>query len=105
VRVESRADPADDRQQERGCIDFDQNFGKASDATRVRAGALWRITPAHYLRFLDFDNRTTRSRVIDRDVQWGDYTFQAGGLVESEVKFRISSSRTSTPPCASPISS
>jgi hypothetical protein len=70
-------------------IDFDQTFGNGSDSTRVRADALWRITPAHHLRFLYFDNRTSRSRNIDRNVQWGDYTFQAGGLVESEVKFRI----------------
>ena len=70
-------------------IDFDQTFGNANDSTRVRADALWRITPTHHLRFLYFDNRTTRSRTIDRNVQWGDYTFQAGGLVEAETKFRI----------------
>jgi hypothetical protein len=70
-------------------IDFDETFGKASDATRVRADALWRITPAHHLRFLYFDNSTSRSRVIDRDIAWGDNTFQAGGVVESETDFKI----------------
>jgi len=70
-------------------IDFDQTFGNGSDSTRIRADLLWRITPAHHLRFLYFDDRTNRSRVIDRNVQWGDYTFQAGGLVEAETKFRI----------------
>ena len=70
-------------------IDFDQTFGNGNDSTRIRADALWRITPAHHLRFLYFDNRTSRSRNIDRNVQWGDYTFQAGGLVEAETKFRI----------------
>ena len=37
-------------------IDFDQTFGDGSDATRVRADALWRITPNHHLRFLYFNN-------------------------------------------------
>ena len=62
---------------------------RASAPTRIRADALWRITPAHHLRFLCFDNTSTRSRTIDRDVHWGDYTFQASGLVEAETKFRI----------------
>jgi hypothetical protein len=70
-------------------IDFDETFGKAGDATRIRADGLWRITPAHHLRFVYFDNSSTRSRVIDRDIAWGDNTFQAGGLVESETDFRL----------------
>ena len=70
-------------------IDFDQTFGNGNDATRVRADALWRITPNHHLRFVYFDNKTNRSRNIDRNVQWGDYTFQAGGVVEAETKFRL----------------
>src|SRR5689334_20694775 len=32
-------------------VDFDKTFGDG-DTTRVRADALWRITPAHHLRFL-----------------------------------------------------
>ena len=70
-------------------IDFDHTFGKASDSTRGRADALWRITPTHHLRFLYFDNTVDRSRAIDRNVEWGDYTFQAGAVVESQVKFKI----------------
>jgi hypothetical protein len=70
-------------------IDFDETFGKASDATRIRADGLWRITPTHHLRFLYFDNSTSRSRVIDRDIAWGDNTFQAGGLVESETDMKL----------------
>lgn len=68
-------------------INFDETFGKASDATRARIDGLWRITPNHHLRFLYFDNSTTRNRVIDKDIAWGDYLFHAGGNVESQVKF------------------
>jgi hypothetical protein len=70
-------------------IDFDQTFGKGSDATRVRADALWRINPNHHLRFLYFGNKNSRTRTIDRDINWGDYTFHAGADVESVTKFEI----------------
>jgi hypothetical protein len=70
-------------------IDFDQAFGKASDATRVRLDALWRINPKHHVRFLYFDNTTTRSKVIDRDIKWDDLTFRVGGNVDSETKFKV----------------
>jgi hypothetical protein len=69
-------------------INFDETFGKDSDATRVRLDALWRITPAHQLRLMYFDKSSTQSRVIDRDIKWGDYTFNVGGLVESERSFK-----------------
>jgi len=70
-------------------VDFDQSFGKAGDATRVRADALWRITPEHHLRAMYFDNTVDRSRIIDRNIKWGDLEFQAGGTVDSQTKFRI----------------
>ncbi len=70
-------------------IDFDQTFGKGSDATRVRADALWRINPNHHLRFLYFGNKSTRARAIDRDIAWGDYTFHAGADVESRTEYEI----------------
>jgi len=70
-------------------IDFDQTFGDGSDATRVRADALWRITPNHHLRFLYFNNTHDVTRAIDRNIVWGDYTFHAGATVESKTKFQI----------------
>jgi len=70
-------------------IDFNNTFGKGSDATRVRADALWRFTPRHHLRFLFFDNTAERNRVIDQDLHWGDYTFHAGADVDSRTKFTV----------------
>ena len=70
-------------------IDFDKTFGEGSDSTRVRADALWRITPNHHLRFLYFNNTNTSARAIDRNIAWGDYTFQAGATVDSRTKFQI----------------
>jgi hypothetical protein len=70
-------------------VNFDETFGKANDASRARIDGLWRINPKHHLRFLYFDNDTTRNRVIDKNINWGDYTFTAGGNVESKVKYEV----------------
>jgi hypothetical protein len=67
-------------------VDFDDRFGTASDETRGRLDALWRITPRHHLRFMYFDNRITRNRVLDRDITWGDNTYHLGANVESQIK-------------------
>jgi len=70
-------------------IDFDETFGKASDARRIRADLLWRITPQHHLRFMYFDNANARSSVLDEDIEWGDYTFLAGSEAEFEQKIKV----------------
>jgi hypothetical protein len=70
-------------------VDFDRTFGKPGDATRIRADALWRITPAHHLRLMYFDNTTDRTRAIDRTIHWGDHTFQTGAVVDSQIKFKM----------------
>ena len=68
-------------------VDFDKTFGKADDANRGRLDALWRITPAHHLRFMYFDNSQTRSSTLAEDVKWGDYTFLAGSSAEFRQEF------------------
>jgi len=70
-------------------VDFDETFGNAQDATRARLDALWRITPAHHLRFMYFDNSQTRSGVLAEDLQWGDYTFLAGTSAEFRDEFKV----------------
>ena len=85
-------------------IDFDETFGKAEDSTRVRADVLWRITPAHHLRFMYFDNSNSRTRVLGEDIQWGDYTFlnrtAARRSSRSSTSMRC---RTSGRSCAVPL--
>jgi len=70
-------------------IDFDKQFGTDAAQTRWRGELLWRITPTQHLRFSYFDNDVQRSRTIDQDLPWGDYTFKAGGQVAAETKFRV----------------
>jgi hypothetical protein len=70
-------------------IDFDETFGTASDSTRGRVDALWRINPRHQLRFVYFNNSNSRTKVLDRDLAWGDNVYQIGAEVTSESKFTV----------------
>jgi hypothetical protein len=70
-------------------VDFDETFGLGENATRWRAEALWRITPRHHLRFGYFDYSKSRKEVIDGDIEWGDYTFTAGGEVKADMAANV----------------
>jgi len=70
-------------------VNFDDEFGTASDETRVRLDLLWRITPNHHVRFFYFNNDVTRDRVLDRDIQWGDTTYHVGANVQSQVGLKV----------------
>ncbi|NWG76204.1 MAG: hypothetical protein HXY24_16655 [Rubrivivax sp.] len=70
-------------------VDFDETFGLGKNATRWRVDALWRIAPRHQLRLGYFDYSNSRTKVIDRDIEWGDYTFSAGGEVKASYESEI----------------
>ena len=70
-------------------INFDKRFGTDADQTRSRADVLWRITPRQQVRFSYFTNDVQRTRTIDQNLAWGDYTLLAGGDVTAETKFRV----------------
>src|SRR5579862_5256686 len=70
-------------------VDFDKQFGTDADQTRWRGELLWRITPTQHVRFNYFSNDLRRTRPIDQNLAWGDYTFIAGGQVTAETKFRV----------------
>jgi hypothetical protein len=70
-------------------VDFDQTFGRAKDANRIRADVLWRITPTHHARLLYFNNSQSRSRALANDVKWGDFTFEKDSNVSADTKYSI----------------
>ena len=70
-------------------VDFNEAFGMNGDDTRIRADALWRVLPRHHVRFLYFDNDVKRTRSLDEDVVWGDYTFKAAAQATAENKFTV----------------
>jgi hypothetical protein len=70
-------------------VDFDKSFGRDEDATRGRLDALWRITPAHHMRFMYFNKSSARTRVLADPIEWGDYTFQAGTSTTFNQKMEV----------------
>lgn len=70
-------------------VDFDRTFNLGRSANRWRADSLWRMTPAHQLRFSYFDFSKIGRRTLDRDIAWGDYTFLAGAEAEARYESSI----------------
>jgi len=70
-------------------VNFDQAFGTNSDSTRIRADISWRFLPRHRLRFQYFDDDVRKTRTLDKDFVWGDYTFKAAGQATAEHKFTV----------------
>ena len=70
-------------------IDFDQTFGKASDATRWRLDGLWRFTPNHHLRALYFDSSLTRNKTLTQDIKWDNAVYKVGANVEAKNSIKV----------------
>lgn len=70
-------------------LDFNKTFGTNADQTRLRADFEWRITPRQAVVFSYFNDSVTRTRTLDQDIPWGDYTFLANAQVSAQTKFNI----------------
>lgn len=70
-------------------VDFAHDFDMNHDYQRIRLDALWRITPKHHVQFVYFNNDVTRSRTLDKDLSWGDYTFQANAVATAQSKLAV----------------
>lgn len=70
-------------------INFSEVLGTSGHDARPRIDALWRVSPHHHLRFTTFEHGRSASKVIDRDIQWGDNTFKANAKVASELKVQV----------------
>ena len=70
-------------------IDFSQTLGTGGNFNRIRADALWRINPKHHIRFLYFNTDVTRTRTLDKPLDWGDYQFQANASLSATTKLSV----------------
>ena len=70
-------------------LDFNKTFGTNGDQTRLRADFMWRITERQAVTFAYFNDDVTRTRTLDQDIPWGDYTFLANAQVSAQTKFNI----------------
>jgi hypothetical protein len=70
-------------------VNFNDSLGVGGDFNRARLDFMWRINPNHHIRFLVFTNNNTYNRVVDRNIEWGDYTFQTNTNIQTNFKFNV----------------
>lgn len=69
-------------------FDWEQAFG-SSDATRFRIDGYWRFADRHKVRILWFNNSTSGSRTLERDIEWNDVTYPTSVKIKGEFNFDI----------------
>jgi len=70
-------------------IDFHDTLGGGQRDTVFRMDGFYRFNDHHALGFAWYDVSFTGSRVLDRDITWGDITFPINSQVDSVLKFDI----------------
>jgi len=70
-------------------VNLSSKFDMNRDYQRVRLDALWRINPKHHVQFVYFKNDVSRTRTLDKDLAWNDYTFQANASVTAQSKLAV----------------
>jgi hypothetical protein len=70
-------------------INFDQAFGTGYDTQRFRLDGLWRITPTQHVEFMYFTNSVSRTKTLDKDIQWGDDVFLANADVTAKTRLSV----------------
>lgn len=67
-------------------INFEDIFDLPESKSIWRFEANWHINKRQYIDFGYFNLDRSGSRVIDQNVEWGDFIFQAGGKVTADFK-------------------
>ncbi len=70
-------------------IDFNQTLGGDSSTTVVRMDGLYRFNDKHGLGLSWYTLKFNGSRVLSKDITWGDHTYTASTQVDSEIKFDV----------------
>jgi hypothetical protein len=70
-------------------IDFHDTLGGDTKAALFRLDGLYRFNDHHSLGFSWYDVKFTGSRVLSKDITWGDQTYSASTQVDSEIGFNV----------------
>jgi hypothetical protein len=70
-------------------IDFNDTLGGESTATVFRFDGLYRFNNHHALGFSWYAMNFSGSRVLDRDVIWGDQTYPVNFQLDSKLEFDV----------------
>jgi hypothetical protein len=70
-------------------IDFSDTLGGDTTTSVVRTDGLFRFNENHGLGFGWYAFRLRGTRVLEKDITWGNVTFPIGVTVDSEIKFDL----------------
>jgi hypothetical protein len=65
-------------------VDFDDTFG-FDDQNRLRIDGFWRFAERHKVRFLYFGSRSSSTRTLTDEIEYGDTTFPVNAQATAEV--------------------
>jgi hypothetical protein len=69
-------------------VDFEDTFG-IGDFDRFRGEVAWRFAPRHVVRAMYFENNRDATRQLDRQVTFGDTTFNVGATVKATSEVTV----------------
>ncbi len=70
-------------------IDFHETLGGDTTATVGRLDGLYRFNDKHGIGLSWYTLKFTGSKVLGRDIVWGDQTYHADTLVDSKINFDV----------------
>jgi hypothetical protein len=74
---------------ERGTrVNWERTFG-GGDLTRFRVDLQWRFAEHHKLRALWFNSDRSKTKTIDREINWGDTTFPVDARLKGNINYDI----------------
>jgi hypothetical protein len=69
--------------------DFNQIFGTGYDTQRFRLDGIWRISNRNHMTFMYFTNGVSRTKTLDREIDWGDAMYDVGATVTSRTRLSV----------------
>jgi len=69
-------------------LNWDNAFG-GGDLTRFRFEGAWRFAERHKARAMWFDFSRTKTRTVDREIEWGDEVFPVSTELTGKTRFSI----------------
>ncbi len=70
-------------------IELEDTLGLEEHIGTFNVSALYRVNRRHSLELAITDMDRSATRVIDEDIEWGDYVFRADGVVMSDFGVRV----------------
>jgi hypothetical protein len=70
-------------------INFENDLGLTSNQTRFRLEGYWRMTDHQRLDFAGYFYNRQADRSIDRQINWGDVTYDVGASIHSKISSQL----------------